>query len=312
MNSTSNKTYIDIRLYILLLYLAIADMLFLTFGRVELASDGIVAVAFQCAVFIFFMVYYFKRNKSYHNSKVLSLYWKLLEGLMFLQITWAFLRLYSNLVMTINVPYADEFLASLDQAIGADWLFYFNLVSNNQLLLDVFEQTYISLATVSGCTFLLLLLIGKNMRAHFFIEVSLYAAIIATTIGILFPAKAATIFHNISLEDYKYYLELPGVYHIDALEALRAKNGPITLNLTELPGLTTFPSFHTASAILIAITYWKNILFIPALIYAFIMIASTPVFGGHFISDIIAGAILAFVTSYLVLRRKRYSKVFEE
>ena len=77
------------------------------------------------------------------------------------------------------------------------------------------------------------------------------------------------------------------------------------LDLNNLPGLVTFPSFHTAMGI-IAIycsrgTPW---LFWPSLIINILMISSTPLFGSHYLIDVIAGAVVALGT-ILFIRRPR-------
>jgi membrane-associated phospholipid phosphatase len=86
------------------------------------------------------------------------------------------------------------------------------------------------------------------------------------------------------------------------IERLRGELPP-TLLLSDLPGLTTFPSFHTAMGLIVI---WcargSRLLFAPMLALNALMIASTPVFGSHYFIDILAGAALA-AAAVLLLRR---------
>jgi len=61
-------------------------------------------------------------------------------------------------------------------------------------------------------------------------------------------------------------------------------------------GLVGFPSFHTAQAI-IAIWYARRLkrFFYPFLVFNILVVASTPIQGGHHVVDVIGGlAVAAF------------------
>jgi membrane-associated phospholipid phosphatase len=66
------------------------------------------------------------------------------------------------------------------------------------------------------------------------------------------------------------------------------------IQLNNLEGLVTFPSFHTANAILFAWALWT----VPylrwvGLVVNGLMILSTPLTGAHYIIDVVAGTIVA-------------------
>ena len=68
----------------------------------------------------------------------------------------------------------------------------------------------------------------------------------------------------------------------------------------------TFPSFHAASAVLYAWALWPVRWMRPIVVLAFgAMLAATPINGGHYLIDIIAGtaiAVLAIVAARRVGR----------
>jgi len=67
----------------------------------------------------------------------------------------------------------------------------------------------------------------------------------------------------------------------------------VAIDPTRLPGLVTFPSFHTAGGIVVATAFWRTRWFIPVAIYTAFMIASTPIYGAHYAIDLVAGAVVA-------------------
>lgn len=76
------------------------------------------------------------------------------------------------------------------------------------------------------------------------------------------------------------------------LTALRG-NGPVQIDLRTMEGLSTFPSYHTCLGLILiwcsrgswvsALAGWGS---------GLAVIAATPVFGGHYAADLIAGALV--------------------
>ena len=61
-----------------------------------------------------------------------------------------------------------------------------------------------------------------------------------------------------------------------------------------LAGIVTFPSFHAASAALYAWALWPSRLLRPIVVLANgAMLAATPIVGGHYFIDVIAGVAIA-------------------
>lgn len=211
-------------------------------------------------------------------------------GMIFILVGWTGLRLFNHLTMTTALPYADASLAKIDHAMHLDWVGYFAFVRGHEVLREVLGQSYTSLTLLSAVAFILAFLIRGAEQAARLLETFFLAAVLCTIIGPFFPAKGApTFFSEIigSLEG------IPGTYSVVPLETLRI-GGSILLNASELPGLVTFPSFHTAAAVVVAAGFWRTKLFVPVAAYSLVVIASTPVFGGHYFIDLIGGALIAF------------------
>jgi membrane-associated phospholipid phosphatase len=85
----------------------------------------------------------------------------------------------------------------------------------------------------------------------------------------------------------------------DMLRGLRAGTWR-TLNLTQLMGIVTFPSYHATLPVILAwaqrdLPGWRVI----APVWAGLTILATPLFGGHYGVDVLAGIALAVVALWI-------------
>lgn len=216
------------------------------------------------------------------------------SGLAFLAVAWPVLRLFNHLTMTTALPWADDRLSSWDQAIGFDWLAYLQWADAHPVLLQMMDLTYTGLTGYSCLIFLLLSLRSEHSRRCFeLIALFVLTAVACSLIGMFFPAEAAMIHFRPDPRLFTHIGPTTGTYHIVALEQLR--NDPQhVFDLRDMPGLVTFPSFHTAMGV-IAIYCCrgnKHVLACSILVNG-VMIASTPILGSHYAIDIAAGALVA-------------------
>jgi membrane-associated phospholipid phosphatase len=86
-----------------------------------------------------------------------------------------------------------------------------------------------------------------------------------------------------------------GMWHYQVLQTLRNEPVPV-LSLMNVQGLVTFPSFHTCLAIITAYAV-RGIRFValPVAILNGLVIVSTLPEGGHYLIDVIAGAIISII-----------------
>jgi membrane-associated phospholipid phosphatase len=233
-----------------------------------------------------------------------------LKGLAFLQLAWIAIRLLNHLTMTTSFAYADTILSAGDKMIGFDWMAYYQFVQARPLLIKLLDVSYTSLGSLCFLTFLVLVLLNEPKRTAFFLETFFATALICTATGFLLPAQAAVVHYIGANAIFENFTQPPGLYHLKHLEQLRSGTA-ITFSLSALPGLVTFPSFHTAAGIILAATFRGSPLFAVATIYSAVMISSTPVFGGHYLVDIIAGSLVALAVVKIATSSSRYRGLFE-
>jgi hypothetical protein len=213
-------------------------------------------------------------------------------GLVFVVIAFAALHILNHLTMTLRFPLADGWLAGLDSSFGLDWRVYADWVARHPFVADIFDWTYGRLAQMTTLGLAVLFLIGRFDRAREFVRMVFWCGAVAIVAGMAFPAKAA-VAHFADPNLVAAFGPGAGTYHLPFLDLLRSDE-PVRLSIARMPGLVTFPSFHTAGGLLLAYAF-RDVRFLGPLVFLYVavMIASTPIMGGHYLVDLPAGALLA-------------------
>jgi hypothetical protein len=218
------------------------------------------------------------------------------------------LGIYNHLTMGLNFPMADGLLLSMDRAIGYDWLAVAKIISANPTLNRIIESAYFE-NTQNGLFAVVIfwLITNRPVRVIEIAYLLIVTAIVCTTISAGFPAESAFA----QLADAELKARLPdgtAIYHMKDLLALRSGE-PITLVLDKIQGLSTFPSFHTCMALIVmwcSRGFWWS--WIPGATLGFLILLATPVFGGHYLVDILFGTSI-FIASVWVWEKKLVKRV---
>jgi hypothetical protein len=146
---------------------------------------------------------------------------------------------------------------------------------------------------------------GRYHRLQEFVFAFTVALAVTVVISALVPAIG--VFHHLGLAVTDFHNIDPGAYLAQLRDLPPVREGALRrLELLGLAGLVTFPSFHAASAVLYAWAFWPVRWFRPiALVSNGAMLAATPIVGGHYFIDILAGiavALLAIVGARNVSR----------
>jgi len=194
-------------------------------------------------------------------------------------------------------------LAAVDKTLGLSWPAYTRWVANVPAPVRVFAVTYSNFSLLAMVVLSALYCLGRADRAEEFIRLFFFCALASILVGMLLPAEGAAARYETPGMLAAFGPEA-GNYALSFQHILRS-NTPHILKLDEMPDLVIFPSFHTASGLLIIYAY-QGIRFVApvSIVYALIMIASTPIMGGHYFTDMIGGMALTAV-SILAHRRHR-------
>lgn len=216
----------------------------------------------------------------------------LAAGTLFMLTAFLAIRLLNHLSMSLSMPMADDVLAHYDSLIGANWYGYATWLGRHPAVLPIVRFPYSTTTTCAYLVFLALALSGRLERAVEFGSLLFLAALFTVSVAAFFPAEAAMVHHMDPVLRVMFHGDA-GVYHLEALRALRSSE-PIRLTILSLPGLATFPSFHTIAGLLVVYACrdgWRTLAL--ATVWTGLMLLATPVYGGHYFIDILAGGIVA-------------------
>lgn len=264
-------------------------------GRISLSADGwgpLLLMAGVCGT----ISLYVWRKRRHHASHPLALEWPLAiaAGSLFMLTGFLAIRLLNHLTMSMPFPLADDMLAGLDDALGMDWYGYATWLGRYPALQPIIRFPYSTTTACAYFVFLALAIGGMSERAVEFGSLLFAAALFTVMVAGFFPAEAAMVRYMDPVLE-KMFSGDAGVYHMASLEVLRGSS-PVHLTVLKLPGLATFPSFHTIAGLLIVYACrdsWP--LLMVATLWTGIMLLATPVYGGHYFVDILAGGLVAGV-----------------
>jgi len=220
---------------------------------------------------------------------------KLIEFTLYMSLWLAFpifaVRL-TYLAVTLGFPMQDRFFLTADMAMGFNWIVWDKFVYAHQLFYKIQSIAYFSSFWQPFLTIPILTLYGPRDRNGQLLSAMLLA--LAATISVFgfMPARGPAFDAGIAT-------------NLDAIMiALRAKSAsPVPYN-----GIICFPSFHTVMAILFTWAHrglrWT---FIPFGLLNFLMLTAIPIFGDHYLVDMVAGAAIAIVSILIMTRISRPS-----
>lgn len=194
----------------------------------------------------------------------------------------------------MRAPLYDAQFVSLDTETGFHWLAWLDSIQQQPAIETLLTAAYHSLfLQILGSIVVFAHYERKNRNCELF-WTSSTALVITSVAAYYFPAAGAFHYFNVDLERA---VHLP---HLLALiEGTRA-----SFSFTEMQGIVTFPSYHAAMAIILIYVHRGHRILFPLLATLnFLMLIATPINGGHYLVDIIAGSLVAALSIALL----RYS-----
>jgi hypothetical protein len=195
----------------------------------------------------------------------------------------------------VGWAYAGSFLwdarfDAIGKAMGFNWLAWYHMVAAHPRTAAVLAFLYVHVG-FQTLYFCILMGITRNLaRMRETFRVFFVGLVITAVIACAMPAMGALPFHG-----------LKGAYPFIEKARLHA-GGPLDFSLDRLTGVVTFPSFHVV--MILAFSYaFRGTGLIGWLILAanLVTLFGVPVFGGHFLIDMIGGAGV-FVAAVAVVR----------
>jgi hypothetical protein len=200
---------------------------------------------------------------------------------------------------SLGGPLQDETLVAIDRALGLEWRAYLDFVNTRPWLGDLFGYGYRMIHWPIFAIPLILGMCGHVLRLNQYVLAFALALAVTAVVSAFVPAVAGFAHFGLTRADYPNLRPLADSNHLPDLRSLRA--GVLSvLDIREVMGIVTFPSFHAASSLLYAWAFWPIWWMRPvALLANGLMLAATPIDGGHYFIDVFAGLAVAAAAIWL-------------
>jgi membrane-associated phospholipid phosphatase len=196
----------------------------------------------------------------------------------------------SYLMISLNLPLTDHSLQWIDDALGFDWRILTSFIVEHPWIAGSLRIAYASI----DWQFLIIITIcavNREPREIEFVNNYALSMIVCVVIGGILPAVGE-----------------PGLFWPDGPATFAAiRDGHWHLfDYRDMQGIIQFPSFHAAFAIIAiyAVRHKLSVAYGLGILNIF-MLVSTPTFGGHYLTDVIGGCLVAGCSILLVNRFQR-------
>jgi hypothetical protein len=206
----------------------------------------------------------------------------------------------SYLAASFNFPLNDHWFEAADRALGLDWFVLLAWLKAHATASFLLHLVYLSLMPQTLVVVLALAMAGRFAELRIFVLAFLAAALATIALSAFWPAEGVWLLHGLKADSG---VQLPA----------SATSWPVFLGLrdgtfrmlvaTGAEGIITFPSLHSALAVLLAAALWP----LPVLRWIGIvlntaMLVSIPVEGAHYYIDMFAGIAIACLSLYAARR----------
>jgi membrane-associated phospholipid phosphatase len=190
-------------------------------------------------------------------------------------------------------PLWDSIFASWDRGLGLDWMAWLAIMNDHPAFHPIFAAAYSSFLPQAAIVILALALTGSLLRLRVYILSFILTTVVTVAISAALPAEGVWGHFQLSPSDYPAITPVTQELHLKVFHGLR--DGTFhDLVAQGAEGIITFPSLHTTGALLFIFAMWSvRYLRWLAMLLNITMIVATPVEGGHYFSDMIAGTCVA-------------------
>jgi membrane-associated phospholipid phosphatase len=192
-----------------------------------------------------------------------------------------------------SLPLQDQSFLAIDRAVGMDPGVIARFVNDRPQLADLLTTGYAFIKWFLLTTPIILAATMRLVRLQVFVGAFGIALAVTLTISALVPAIGTYYGLEAPLSDYPA-LNMT-FYTAQLRDILALREGSLRhLELFELAGIVSFPSFHAASGVLYLWALWpvRYLGGVAAAMNVWMIIA-TPVIGAHYVIDVIGGVALA-------------------
>lgn len=270
--------------------LIVVDAAGLRLAGMRVAADGLVRLALAIFVLLVLAVIYSRLRPRERLADLAQ------TGVQLL-LLFAAAGVLSYTLTVTALPLQDDLFARGDALLGFDWLTWFRAIAAQPLLRGILHLAYITATPQLVAIAIYLALTGQGARNAELIWTVAISLIVIIPLSALLPGAGAFVRYDVmALVDAPFVPEF----------AMLRQGALTTIDLNQLQGVITFPSFHTTLAILYPyVVRGSRRVFVACALLNLMMLLSIPSEGGHYLVDVIAGALVAVVAIGAAARIER-------
>ena len=200
-------------------------------------------------------------------------------------------------VSALSRGFYDPALQHVDEMLRFDWLAWYTLVAEHPVLQVAGRIAYETIYYTPAAILAYFAWTGRRREAHTMLATFWIAAGITLAMFWFMPAVGpfAYLWHGAIP-----YMPASALWQPELIPAMR-HHAMHAIDLGQLRGLVSAPSFHTAAAVLYIVIAWPyRGLRWPVLAVNAAMLLSTPVEGTHYLADMLAGGAVALTSLGLI------------
>lgn len=224
----------------------------------------------------------------------------------FLTIFSAGACVFSYLMTSTDRPLIDTTLAHWDTDLGFNWYHYVAFANAHPFIGALSSAVYQTTLLQVALSVVVLPLLGHLDRVREMVLLVMASSLLCVIISAIVPSEGALAYFH---PPASFYMQNHPVVDLAYKQAFfDIRDGAMThFGLTDLKGLVAFPSYHVALSAILMIAFrgikgW----FWPVVAFNTLVILSTPIDGGHHLTDGIGGFVLALLTAAVVTRARGY------
>lgn len=284
---------------------------------ITIAYQSILAIAWVNAINIPYNISPLKIAPSFFAVSFLLIRYQILPGFAValsvyaaitmstaLSVSWGYIIYF----LGQDYPLIDLYLLAFDRAIGFDWLAFLQWQNDHSWFNEATLFAYTTAPSQIILALPILLICKQEERLYHITIITLSSLIIIHCIAYFMPAIGSYGYLGVSPADHPDIYLFSQDHSVQQVLELRSISQLDINSFTPL-GLISFPSFHTAMAIIFTWCFWpiKAIRY-PVMAFNIFVLLGTITHGSHYISEMLAGA---FVTYFCILFSRRFLQFCE-
>lgn len=193
--------------------------------------------------------------------------------------------------LRVRADFIDTNLAAADAALGIPMVDLLVWTADAPQIATLLKLVYVNTVPAIFFAVLVLAFSGRSARVWELCWSFVACLIVCTLASAWFPALGPFTHFAVPADVLERLPDGSGVFHMPTVEAFRS-GAVATIKFSQIEGVVTFPSFHACMALMTAYAFrgtrWSG----PAWGWGILTLVSTVPIGGHYVIDIVAGALV--------------------